>query len=124
MSRRSFIISAILFGIFTLATPRAKAQDSETIADVRCVVVSFSLMNASDPNVQASARAISLYYLGRLDGRSEKLDLKSLLMQQAAQMTETEYHYVVRECGEKLKIRGQQIVTMGQDMANHAQAHP
>lgn len=124
MSRRNFFILAMLFGAFVLTTPRAKAQDSETTADVRCVAISFILANDPDPNLQASGRAVALYYLGRLDGRNEKLDLEPLLMQQAAQMTEAEYHSGARECGERMKIRGQQIVTMAQDMANHARAQP
>jgi len=111
----SLLIGSV-FLVCTLASRRACAQDSATISDARCVVVALKLMDMSDPNIQTNGQSAMLYYLGRLDGRDEKLDLESLLMQQLAQMKEADYKTEAHRCGEKMIVRGQQIFKIGQDI--------
>jgi len=121
MRARSSLVAVSLLMALAAVSPRVRAGDATTIADVRCLVVGMNLMDASDPHIQASGRVAMAYYLGRLDGRSDRPYLESLLIQQAAQMTRADYQAEARRCGERLKARGQQIVTMGEDMERRAQ---
>ena len=121
MRARGFLVALSLLIAFPGVSPRVSARDATTIADVRCLVVGMKLMDASDPNVRASGQVAMAYYLGRLDGRNDSPDLEPLLTQQAEKMTAADYQSEARLCGERLKTRGQQIVTMGRDMVKRAQ---
>ena len=120
------LVATSLLATLASVAPRVKAQDAATTADVRCMIVAIRLMKVPDPKKQLAGQDAMLYYLGRLDGRGEKLNLESLIAKQAEHMTFSDYKAAAHRCGEKLKARGRQIIAMGQDMAEHqhAQATP
>ncbi len=65
---------------------------------------------------------LNLYYTGRLDGRSPKLDIEALLSAQIAKMTEADYTAEAMRCEQNLQAKGAQITHFGEDMQKYFNA--
>jgi hypothetical protein len=81
-------IARVLFatGMVLGSTGAALAADMTT-NDVRCVVVEATKMGGSrDPATRASAGSEMLYFVGKLDGRAEKMNLAAEMDKQAEKM--------------------------------------
>ena len=113
---------AVLVGALALASAPARAQDAETIADVRCVIVGLLLVQKTDANQRSSGQMLSMYYIGRLDGRVPKLDLEELLIREGNSMTESDINSEAIRCGASLRDKGQEIVRIGKDIIEKSQS--
>jgi hypothetical protein len=51
------------------------AQDADTTADVRCLIVGTVVIDR-DPSKQAAAMMLAMYYIGRIEGRAPTADLE------------------------------------------------
>jgi hypothetical protein len=76
----------LALAVFNLVATSAAADD--TTDDVRCLALAAALTaNPSiDANEKSASQAVGIYYLGRLDGRTPGLDIKSRLIEQAKLM--------------------------------------
>lgn len=99
-----------------MASREAKANDSKTNADARCIVAGAKLA-AAEPGQQRGAMMLVLYYIGRIDGRSPKLDLESVLESVAAKVTGTDLQSELRRCGTELATKGREITRIGRDLS-------
>ena len=106
----------VLAGALTLSSVQAPAQDAETIADVRCVIVGMKLAGMTDSTQQTSGMMLSMYYIGRLDGRVPELDIESLMIKEIDTMTTADYGSEAKRCGASLADRGKEITRIGKDM--------
>ena len=97
-----------------LWTPPALADDTES--DVRCLLVSMSLIQAQSSTLQTAGMMSVMYWLGRLDGRTPELNLETRLTAEIKAMTREEFGATALSCGTKLQARGKFMTDMGQDM--------
>jgi len=111
----------VLVGALTLSSVQAPAQDAETIADVRCVIVGMKLVGIADPTQQSAGMMLSMYYIGRLDGRVPKLDIEELMIKEISTMTTSDYGSEAKRCGASLTDKGQEITRIGKDMVERGQ---
>jgi hypothetical protein len=107
---------SVLAGALTLSSAQAPAQDAETIADVRCIIVGMKFAGTADPTQQSAGMMLSLYYIGRLDGRVPKLDIEELMIKEISTMTTSDYGSEAKRCGASLTDKGQEITRIGKDM--------
>ena len=121
---RTFSRLSVLTGILILPATQARSQDAGTIADVRCIVVATALAQMANPSQQSSGTMLMLYFMGRLDGRSSKLNLEDLMVKEFSKMTPSDYTAETRRCGSSLQEKGQQISLIGKHMVERAQKKP
>lgn len=102
-----------------LTTLPARAQDTEVLADVRCAAVGI-VIGRNDPGRRAAGMMLSLYYLGRLDGRAApNLDIEGTLLKQMSAMTAADYVSEAKRCGAKLTEKGHAIARIEKAMVDH-----
>jgi len=111
----------VLVGALTLSSVQARAQDAETIADVRCVIVGAKFGAMADPSQRSAGMMLSFYYIGRLDGRMPKLDLEELMIKELSTMTTSDFGSEAKRCGASLTDKGQAISRIGKDIVERAQ---
>jgi hypothetical protein len=115
---RSYCLSALLAASALVSLP-ARAQDSDNVADVRCVAVGIRDAELPNSTQKSTGTLLVLYYVGRLDGRSPTLDLEKLLAEQIAKMTDADYASEAKRCGQILSAKGAQITHLGEDLRSH-----
>jgi hypothetical protein len=117
---RSFLLRALarVLGVLFLCTAvgRANAPDSQTTADVQCVVVALKLERSPIQREALSSEMLLSYFLGRIDGRSPNADLMTLVQQQAKKMTLMDLGNAARRCGSELAVRGQELTRIGKSL--------
>lgn len=67
---------------------------------------------------------MTLYYLGRLDGRGTKLDIESLIAAEVSKMTSDDYASEMKRCEAGLREKGQQIMQIGRDLTERQKGAP
>jgi hypothetical protein len=113
--------STLLLGALALCSAQARAQDADTTADVRCVIVGTRLLQQPGATEQSAGAMLTMYYIGRLDGRVPKLDLEEALIKEASIMTGSDYAAEAKRCGASLTAKGQEITRIGKDMVEKGQ---
>jgi hypothetical protein len=114
-------LSCVLASALTLLSLQARAQDAEIIADVRCVIVGIRLAGMADPSQESAGTMLSLYYIGRLDGRAPKLDVEDLMIREISRMTTQDFASESKRCGASLTEKGRQITSIGKAMNERGQ---
>jgi hypothetical protein len=109
-------ILPVLFVGASLFSVKAHADDGESVADVRCVIVAIQIGKMPGAAQQAAATMTALYYLGRLDGRSPKLDLEDLIAKEAVKMTSADFRSEAVRCGNALAEKGDVLQRIGNDL--------
>jgi hypothetical protein len=94
----------------------AYASDSETSADVRCVVVGLRMANMTAQQSRAAGIVMATYYLGRLGSRSSHAEIEQLIESEAQKMTSEEFQTNVTRCGRALAAEGQEIQKITADL--------
>jgi hypothetical protein len=107
---------SMLAGVLALSSVQGRAQDAQTIADVRCVVVGLKATAMANSPQQGVGMMVGLYYIGRLDGRVPKLDIEDLIIKELSKMTASDYKAEAKRCGDSLAAKGHQITQIGNDM--------
>ena len=115
------IKNALAAAFVFLATGAASAQtispDEATLADVRCLVIGFSLAGAGPtPEARQAGNLISIYYVGRVHGRTPDLDMGDLLYQQSLQATPESLEADRVRCGTEFQQVGRDLVDLGARM--------
>jgi hypothetical protein len=107
---------SVLVAVLGLVSVRAGAQEAVNIADIRCVVVGMRLSGMAGSPDQSRGILLTLYYMGRLDGRVPQLDIEDLLIEESSKMTNSDYASEAKRCGIGLAEKGQQITKIGTDL--------
>jgi hypothetical protein len=94
----------------------ASAEDAQSTADLRCLIIGFKLSGSSTPAQQNAGVIATLYYLGRLDGRTDKLDLEKLVVSELPKMTAQDFQVESKRCGQLLSSRGHALQQLGKDL--------
>jgi hypothetical protein len=120
---------ASLVSILALASLNSRAQDAQTIEDIRCVVIGMKIAGAAAYAQQSRGVFMTLYYIGRLDGRAVKVNVERLIVDEANKMTDANYASDEKRCEAGLTEKGLQITKIGRDLligvdkATPGQAH-
>jgi hypothetical protein len=109
----------VLLGAAAMVWRPVLAQDSDNVADVRCVAVGMREAELPNSTQKSTGTLLVLYYVGRLDGRNPTLDLEKLLAEQIAKMTDADYAAESRRCSQTLSTKGAQISHLGEDLRGH-----
>jgi hypothetical protein len=109
-----FILALSLFSL-------AHAQDTETAADVRCVVVGIQMSRSLDATQQTSGAMVVMYYLGRLDRAIPGPNLEELIANAASQMSTVEFQTDAARCGKLLIEKGQLLQRIGSKLTLRSQ---
>jgi hypothetical protein len=112
---------SMVAGILILSSLQARAQDTESISDVRCVLVGMKFVQMTDPSLHEAGNMLTMYYIGRLDGRVPSLDIEELIVREVSQMTTADYGSEAKRCGASLSGKGQQITRIGKDIIEREQ---
>ena len=98
---------------------QVRAQDAESIADVRCVAVGVRSAEKPDSRQKSTGTLLVLYYIGRVDGRDPSLDIEKALTEQIGKMTDADYASEAVRCSKILTEKGAQITHIGEAMQKH-----
>jgi hypothetical protein len=107
-----FIVLAAATALAAAAPVRA-AEDTGAASDFRCMVAAIALYQSTNPQVKDAGMMASLYYLGRLDGRTPNVDLEAGLKQQFERMSAQELQAEAVRCGGALQARGKAVTEIG-----------
>lgn len=118
MMRNGILAGLFAFGL--LAPGLAHAADSATTDDLRCLVVSLTMAGMGGKDLQAAGMMASLYYLGRIDGRSPEFDLENGVIDEILAMKPADLKTAASRCGDALKGRGEELSTLGRHIMERA----
>jgi hypothetical protein len=103
----------------TSAGVPAYSLSPDITGDIRCFVAAINLLQTTpDSAVRTAAFSSALYYLGRLDGRNQTLDLETLLVAESWKMTQSDMRLELQKCGNALSARGAVITAIGQKLTH------
>jgi hypothetical protein len=114
----------MLVATLGLASMRIGAQETVNIADIRCVAVGMKLAGAANSSDQSRGFLLTLYYIGRLDGRVPKLDIENLLIVESSKMSSSDDASEAKRCGAGLVVKGEQITKIGKDLIEREKKKP
>lgn len=112
---KSIFKTAVIFAVLVVPA-MAHADDDKVRADARCVIVGGRLASSSDINERTRANLMVVYYIGKLDGRYPKMDLESLVVNEASHVTSAELESEAQRCIQALVRKGQQITRLGNEL--------
>jgi len=101
-----WIVAAVSL-IPAVACAKPLALDASTRADVRCVVAlsrAAGEAGAESPEI-SQLQTITFYYIGRIDGRTPKLDLGAAFEQEGKQMPHADYLRLPQLCRDEYERR-------------------
>jgi hypothetical protein len=104
-------LAAGLFGLAVIAAPEARAQDTAAAnaRDVRCVVAGIVASASPDATIKESGKAVLIYYLGRIDGRTPGFDIDKAMKEEGPRMSLNDLVQLGKSCGEALTTRGKAL---------------
>lgn len=112
-----------LFATLSLAAPQAPL-DPAVEADIACVASLSAAIPQIPKEEQPAIAALVTYYVGRIDGRSPGLDLKSALTRQFAGKTQAEFNKFVQSngerCGNEMIALGARLQALGKSLPDTA----
>jgi hypothetical protein len=104
------IFAALTVLLACCAASPAPDSSEMTAADVRCLIISLAAQAASDsPKKEDYARS-AVYFIGRLDGRSETLNLEDAVVAELRKIGRGNTDNIVTEatrCGDLLISRAE-----------------
>jgi hypothetical protein len=101
-----------------LAASGLHAQEAATAPaaapnqDVRCFMIGTALLKSNDPAAKAAAPVLMLYYLGRIDALTPKLDLVQAIKDQTPGVT-ADLANTAKACGDAFNARTKTLSQMG-----------
>jgi hypothetical protein len=98
--------------------------DAQTREDIRCFMAMARLADTDDPKIKQVGTAGTLYFLGRLDGRTPGLDIGSEVAAGAAAVTEVEMRTLLKSCGELIEKRGAYLIAVGKALEQREATKP
>jgi hypothetical protein len=122
LSMRILLVLACLLPTILGPSYAAEEPNPETIADIRCLAVGLRISQLPDASQKSAGMMATLYYVGRLDGRTPKLDMETLISQEIPKLNDATFRAEAVRCGNGLTARGQQLTEMGEHLIKRGQA--
>lgn len=92
------------------------AQDTEVVANIRCLIVGAQLSKSADANRRSVGMMEVMYYLGRVDRFLQMPNLEALIERESTKMTTTELTSEAVRCGKILAEKGQLLQRIGNSL--------
>jgi hypothetical protein len=109
---RPLVLSAAALAAWAAASG-VRAADDPGASDIHCLTVASILASNADPKIQNAGVMASLYFLGKLDGRTPTLDLESRLKDELLKYNPQDLQADATRCGGELAVRGKAISDIG-----------
>ena len=122
MKRHYGLILAWVLGVGAAATG-ARAQDAVT-GDLHCFIVALNAAASDDASRKAAGTIMTVYYMGRLDGRTPDLDLKTRLVTEVRKMTSGQLQADAARCSAEMSARAKALETLAGVLASPGGAAP
>jgi hypothetical protein len=110
-------LGATLFsGLMVFATAisnHALAADASVVSDTRCVIVGMQLSSVANSPQVTKGILMTMYYLGRLDGRLQEVDLQSLIVGELKKMSDADFASAKSRCDTELNAKGNEVTQIG-----------
>lgn len=87
----------------------ARAETPEMTHDLKCLALSFTIIQSNDAKVADAGKIATFYYLGRIDGRDPTIDLADRFSQPDMQLSQEELQRLAMDCGKELSERGKAL---------------
>jgi len=101
----------------------ARAQDADS-GDLRCFIVALTTAASDDASRRAAGTMMTVYYMGRLDGRTPDLDLKNHLVTEIRKMTSGQLQVDAARCGAEMSARAKAMETLAGVLASPGGTQP
>jgi hypothetical protein len=111
---KSYLLGLAIAAILYAAPTRA--DEAATVDDTRCLLVSMRMMEMSDPAIKSAGTMSTMYWMGRLDGRTPDLKLEDQLIAEIGAMKQADYQTTATRCAAVLSARGKFMTDMATDM--------
>ena len=108
MAMKFAATAALLCGLWP-----AQAMADDTDDDLKCLVASMAMVQSGDPDDQSVGMLSTMYWLGRLDGRTPALDLENKAKVAAEALKPADLAAETARCGDLLAKRGAVLTNMG-----------
>ena len=102
--------------VAALAATEARAAEDATSSDMRCMIALAAAAQIADDQVKPAMIAGVIYYLGRLDGRTPKLDLGARADAERKGMDANTLNEETARCGAALIARSKTVAEIGQKL--------
>jgi len=107
--------------VLCLWGPSARADESPDPLDLRCLVVAIQMQNSSNADLKASAPAVTMFYLGRLQPRGTTTDLFEPLAKVLTSWTAADFSSEAQRCGHEIQQAGLDLKSVGQRLVQRGQ---
>ena len=98
---------AVAAAMLTLAlSTTARAETPDMTHDLKCLALSFTLIQSADPKIADAGKLATFYYLGRVDGRDPTIDLADRFSKPDMQLSQEQLQSMAVDCGAELSERG------------------
>jgi hypothetical protein len=89
------------------------ARADDTSDDIKCLAVSLDLSGSQDPDDQSLGMLGTMYWLGRLDGRTPAQDLEKQMQAGAFDMRPVDEKAEAARCAQVMTTRGPVLTKLG-----------
>jgi hypothetical protein len=100
----------------------AAEESADTVSDLRCFVTVSMLARQVEEANKGSVMVVAVYYLGKLDGRTPKLDLAAQAESLARKLWSEDYRAEAVRCSTAMGARGEQLLAVSQRLQASAGA--
>lgn len=104
---------AALMLIMAIPAAHASPGDAANAQDAQCVVIGARISASPDQQQRASGQLLTVYFLGRIEGRSPGINLEKLIELQATAMTRDDERRALQRCGKEFASQGTELVRIG-----------
>ena len=105
------------FSILAAVSMAALAAPGDDADDVRCLIVAAEMSDSKDKDLEEAGSIMTMYYLGKLDGRSPGTDLEALVLRQASGIREDDKERLLIACSAQLELRAKQLQAIGERLS-------
>ena len=109
------VYCAVLMAV-RVPVARADSASSATMADAQCILVGARLSASKDQRQRLSGQELLIYFIGRIDGRTPKINLEALVDGEAERMTAVDLKNAAQRCGRELSAGGAEITRIGESL--------
>jgi hypothetical protein len=101
---------------FILPDPVVNAENSSLTADAQCLLIGTQLTSSSNEQLKFSGTLLTMYFLGKIEGRSSAVNLQELITDASKRISATELKSAMQRCGKELSARGAEITQIGKSL--------
>ena len=102
------------------AAESGNGTKSDDTADIRCLIV-IGQMSEQNKEFENFAIISAMYYIGRLDGRSSKIDMEEAVVEQASLMKPADFVAEAKRCGDELTVKGKEFDVLGGNLVKRGE---